>query len=59
MDDGDFSWGLGALYKTTENLSVFADFVRLYDDTVNSPALPMDGDDVTVDSINVGLIYTF
>jgi opacity protein-like surface antigen len=59
MDDGDFSWGLGASYDVNENLSVFADFVRLYDDTVNSPALPMDGDDVTVDSINVGLIYTF
>lgn len=59
MDDGDFSWGLGASYKTTENISVFADFVRLYDDTVNSLGLPMHGDDVTVDSINVGLIYTF
>lgn len=59
MEDGDFSWGLGASYQTTENISVFADFVRLYDDTVSDTGSIMNGDKLTVDSINVGLMYKF
>ncbi len=57
MDDSDFSWGAGASYKAMDNLSVFADYVRLYDDTVSGSLL--DGDKVQVDSINVGLMYKF
>jgi opacity protein-like surface antigen len=59
MNDGDFSWGAGASYEITNNFSVFADYVRLYDDTVSDTGSVMNGDKVKVDSVNVGLIYTF
>ncbi len=61
-DNGDsysesgFQWGLGASYAVTENIGVFADYTNLYDDS------GFDGGtsaDVTVDSINVGVTYTF
>ncbi len=62
VDDGadssesGFQWGLGANYAVTENIGVFADYTRLYDDT------GFDGqttNDVAVDSVNVGVTYTF
>lgn len=59
MDDGDFSWGAGASYEITNNISVFADYVRLYDDTISDASSIINGDKVKVDSVNVGLIYTF
>jgi opacity protein-like surface antigen len=59
MDSGDFSWGAGASYEITNNISAFADYVRLYDDTVNDVGSIINGDKVKVDSVNVGLIYTF
>ncbi len=54
-EDG-FQWGLGASYTVTENIGVFADYTNLYDDS------GFDGGtmaDVTVDSFNVGVTYTF
>jgi len=63
VDDGAFSWGLGAAYSFTENLSVFADYVVLYDDTVipvfggqTYPDFPVD---VKIDTINFGITYKF
>ena len=35
VDDGAFSSGLGAAYSFADNLSIFADYVVLYDDTVD------------------------
>jgi len=59
-DNGDsysesgFQWGLGANYAVTENIGVFVDYTNLYDDSGFSA-----GTDVTVDSVNVGVTYTF
>lgn len=50
-----FQWGLGASYAMTENIGVFADYTNLYDD---SDFGGYTGD-VTVDSVNVGVTYTF
>lgn len=58
--DSGFSWGLGASYSFTDNLSVFADFVRLYDDSVEFYAFDMEGEmDLTLDTWNFGLTYKF
>ncbi|MBE0527664.1 MAG: porin family protein, partial [Thermoleophilia bacterium] len=58
MNDGGFSWGAGASYSVTDRLGVFVDFARLYDDTYDGVGF-WSGFKVKVDSINVGLTYTF
>lgn len=55
-----FSWGIGAAYSFTDNVSVFVDYTSLYntDDTYAT----VDGDvtlDSTVDTWNFGLNYKF
>lgn len=57
VSESGFQWGLGASYAVTENIGVFADYTRLYDDTGFDGEL--EGVDVVVDSINVGVTYTF
>ena len=52
--ENGFQWGLGANYAVTENIGVFADYTNLYDDSGFAA-----GTDVTVDSVNVGVTYTF
>lgn len=52
--ENGFQWGLGANYAVTENIGVFADYTSLYDDTFAGST-----EDVTVDSVNVGVTYTF
>jgi len=63
LDDNDFSWGLGFSYEINEDWSVFADFVRIYDDKqVKHLAAPLIGNktwDMTIDSFNVGFTYKF
>ncbi len=59
MDDGGFSYGIGASYSITERLSVFADYVRLYDDTYSDGTDFYAGAKVEVDSINIGVTYKF
>jgi opacity protein-like surface antigen len=52
-----FSWGLGADYSFTDSVSVFIDYVSLYDDTwVNA-----DGNNVddVIDTWNFGVTYQF
>jgi len=56
IDDSDFQWGLGASYAFTENLSVFADYTLLYDET---EAGGMGDITKKLDTINIGAIYTF
>ena len=51
-DTDGFQWGLGASYDVTDNVAVFVDYVNLYDDT-------NDGLDLTIDTINFGVTYTF
>ena len=55
-DDGAFSWGLGAAYSFTDSLSVFVDYVELYNDDITY----VDGvEEWTVDTWNFGVTYTF
>ncbi|MDD2399399.1 MAG: porin family protein [Sulfurovum sp.] len=58
LSESGFQWGLGASYAVTENIGVFVDYTRLYDDTGFDGYLDPETD-VTVDSINVGMTYTF
>ncbi|MDQ1325703.1 MAG: hypothetical protein QG564_827 [Campylobacterota bacterium] len=58
LSESGFQWGLGASYDVTENIGVFADYTRLYDDTGFDGYLDPETD-VVVDSINVGMTYTF
>jgi len=55
-----FSWGVGADYSFTESLSVFVDYVSLYDDDFTSTH---DGyannANVVIDSWNFGVTYQF
>ena len=50
--ENGFQWGLGASYSVNENIAVFTDYTRLYDDSD-------DGADVVVDAFTVGLNYKF
>ena len=61
--DGGFSWGIGAAYSFTDNLSIFVDYVSLYDDTESYTEV--DGwiydveDDFTISTVNFGVTYQF
>jgi len=56
-----FSWGLGAGYAFTENVSVFVDYVELYnDDNGYTQAGRTDGNiEDQLDTWNFGVTYTF
>ena len=56
VEDG-FQWGLGASYAFTEEVSVFADYVSLYDDTGFDYRAKLD--DVDADAWTVGFSYNF
>ena len=62
-DDGGFSWGLGASYDVTPHLSLFIDYVSIYDDSktvaVSNMASGTFDTDLTVDSWNFGVTYKF
>jgi len=51
-----FSWGLGASYAFTDNVSVFIDYVNIYDDTTDFTGYSLDD---TIDSWNFGVTYNF
>ena len=51
------SWGLGAEYKFTTNISAFVDYINLYDDN-DLDGLGTDADH-KIDSFNVGVSYRF
>jgi len=58
-----FSWGLGAAYSFTDSVSIFIDYVSLYDDTVdlqpdNSRYSNVEADN-TMDTWNFGVTYKF
>jgi opacity protein-like surface antigen len=59
FSDTAFSWGLGASYAVNDSLAVFVDYVRLYDDTIqvfyNSDVFA----DITSDTCNFGITYSF
>ena len=55
--ENGFHWGLGATYSFTEEISVFADYVSLYDDTGFDYRAKLD--DVDADTWTVGFSYNF
>jgi opacity protein-like surface antigen len=55
--EDSFQWGAGASYAFTEHVSVFADYVSLYDDTGFDYRAKLD--DVKADTWTVGLSYKF
>ncbi len=60
LDESGFSWGLGASYSIADNISVFADYVRLYTDTKNETVLGNNlAFDMMIDTLNFGVSYKF
>jgi opacity protein-like surface antigen len=56
--ESGFQWGLGASYAVNDNVGVFVDYTRLYDDKGFDNGFNPNSD-IIVDSINVGLTYKF
>ena len=58
-----FSWGLGASYSFMNNVSVFVDYVSIYDDTAVEDSIDPTGRLVDIEiqsaSMNVGVAYKF
>ena len=52
-----FSWGLGADYAFTDNVSVFVDYVSLVDD--ERTYIGTDSVNISVESVNFGVNYSF
>jgi len=65
LNTNSFSWGLGAEYKFTENISVFLDYVSLGDtDEIDFRHLNGNADitvdaDVAISTVNFGVTYRF
>lgn len=59
-DTDGFSWGIGAAYAFSENLSLFVDYTSLFDDdnTFSIDTATVNFDD-TITSWNFGVTYTF
>jgi opacity protein-like surface antigen len=55
--EAGFQWGAGLDYGFTKNIGMFVDYTRLYDDT--SFDTLATGSNVLVDSVNVGVTYSF
>ena len=58
VDLDGFSWGLGAAYSFTENLSVFVDYVSLYNESHFESYADVESD-TTIDTWNFGVTYKF
>ena len=57
-----FSWGVGASYAITESVSLFIDYVSIYnddDDSYNPSTGYNYNIDNTIDSVNFGVTYNF
>jgi opacity protein-like surface antigen len=52
LDDSSLQWGLGASYAFTDNISVFVDYVELYNNDNNNI-------DWSLDAVNLGVTYQF
>ena len=62
--DASFSWGAGIAYSFTESISVFVDYVRIYDETAIDDMVGREGKilgdlDLETSSWNVGIAYKF
>jgi len=56
FSESGFQYGIGANYALTENIGLFVDYVRMYDDNGFDGATDLD---VTVDAVSVGATYKF
>ena len=60
MDENQFQWGVGFSYDFENSVSLFFDFMRIYDEAgtgiINSDVVSAD---FTVDTYNFGLSYRF
>jgi opacity protein-like surface antigen len=60
LDDGGFSWGVGASYEFTDHIAMFVDYVSIYNDTqthvIKGKAKDYDIDDSVW---SVGVSYRF
>jgi opacity protein-like surface antigen len=60
IDVAGLTWGIGAAYSFTENISVFADYVDFQDDEVVIKGKTLGGKfNHAFDSINIGVSYKF
>ena len=55
--ESGFQWGLGAGYAISDNISVFVDYVSLYDDTGFDYSAQLD--DIDSDTWTFGMSYKF
>lgn len=55
--ESGFQWGIGASYAVNDNWGLFVDYTRLYDDQ-GFDDIPTYYD-IMIDSVNVGVTYTF
>ncbi len=55
--EAGFQWGLGASFAATDNIDVFVDYTRLYDDSGFDTFTA--NNDIVFDSVNVGVNYRF
>ncbi len=55
-EDG-FQWGAGVSYAVSEHISIYAEYLSLYDDTGFDYTALLD--DVTAEAVNIGLTYRF
>ncbi|CAA6823618.1 MAG: Unknown protein [uncultured Sulfurovum sp.] len=55
--ESGFQWGAGAKVELTQNIGLFADYTNFYNDG-GFDTLPFSHD-IMMDSVNVGMTYTF
>jgi len=56
IGDGGLSWGIGAAYSFNDNVSLFVDYVSLYDDTETTGLFEEEN---TISTWNFGVTYQF
>jgi len=54
-----FSWGVGMAYAYNDNISIFIDYVSLYDDSNYYSNITTNIVDIKIDTWNFGLTYKF
>jgi opacity protein-like surface antigen len=57
-DLDSFSWGLGVSYTFNESIIIFADYVSIYDDTIDYDVWNASSE-FEIDTVNIGVSYQF
>jgi len=58
IDESGFQWGVGVSYEVTENISIFADYVKIAND-VGTDGFVTFPAEISSDAVTVGVIYHF